>query len=93
MMWGYPYGYGGWGGVLPVLMLLLGIAIVALLIWGLFRLLGSQARRTLPPGPQPNALETLQQRYARGEIDEQTFLRMREQLTARDLVAPSEPTR
>ena len=34
----------------------------------------------MPPLYQPSALEILQQRYARGEIDDVTFQQMRERL-------------
>jgi uncharacterized membrane protein len=59
----------------------------------LLSLLEGRTRHSLTQGAQPSALEMLQQRYARGEIDEPTFQRMREQLTTRSLVAPSESAR
>ncbi len=67
--------------------MLLVIALTAVLIWALVRWLN---RKPTIPAPHdsypiasaPPALEVLQQRYARGEIDTATFENMREQLVA-----------
>jgi uncharacterized membrane protein len=70
------WGFGFWP-MLP----LLWIGIVALFCWGASRLFGWRDRR-VPfgvPG-EPDALEILRRRYARGEIDGTTFDQMRERL-------------
>jgi putative membrane protein len=92
-MWDYSDGYGMGGMLSGALGILLCLALFGLLIWGLLSLLEGRTRHSLTQGAQPSALEMLQQRYARGEIDEPTFQRMREQLTTRSLVAPSESAR
>ncbi len=84
MMWGYGF---GWGWVMMAFGMVLWIALLVVLVWAVIRLL---ERRTTTPTPPsagvplagPSALEILQQRYARGEIDTATYEQMREHLTA-----------
>jgi putative membrane protein len=77
---------GGFGWLMMLGMWLgitLWVLLLAGLIWGLIRLLGgrsAQPRTTEPRGP--SALEILELRYARGEIDHTTFEQMRERLQA-----------
>jgi putative membrane protein len=83
MMW-YPYGWGGmlWMGLGMVFWaILLGLAI-----WLLVRWLARSNTYTMPPyaggspPSPPSALEILRQRYARGEIDAETYETMRAHL-------------
>lgn len=81
MMWGYSYGW-------PMLLWmtfwnLLWLVLLGLAIWALVRWLGRSAlngKYTNSPSTEPSALEILQRRYARGEIDAATFDQMRERL-------------
>ncbi len=71
---------------MPAVMLLV-IALIAVLIWGLVHWLNRKPTIQAPhdsyPIPsEPSALEMLEQRYARGEIDTATFENMRERLVA-----------
>jgi len=73
MMGWNPYGYGMIGG--GWLWMLLELAALVLLIYLLVRVFsrssgGSELSRD-------RALETLRERYARGEIDKETFERMK----------------
>lgn len=86
MMWGYGF---GWGWLMMSLSTILWIAILVVLVWALIRWLHMRTSTQVPPtssGMQsgPTALEILQQRYARGEIDAATFEQMRERLQASD---------
>jgi putative membrane protein len=91
------YGWNGdWGTMLLVMLLnaVVWVGLIGLLIWGIGRLLRQRAPTIeRPDAAGPSALEILHQRYARGEIDEATFERMRAQLeppAARDeLTVPS----
>jgi putative membrane protein len=75
MMWGYPY--GNWGGAgLMVLSMLVWFALLLALSWAVVRWLLPHAHATLQ-----TPLDTLRQRYARGEIDEATYNRMRQHLS------------
>lgn len=83
MMWYYSPGWGGmlWMGLSGLFWLIL----LGLVIWLLVRWIIRQqtVARPLLPGTPPNlpsAMEILRQRYARGEIDEATFTRMRAHL-------------
>ena len=90
MMWGYGWGWPGflWMGLGS----LLWIALLGVAIWALVRLFSHRAPGANPlvsaPGLTP--MEILRQRYARGEIDEATFARMRERLEGGQIVT-SEP--
>jgi putative membrane protein len=82
MMWGFNF---GWGWLLMALGMVLWIALLVVLVWAVMRWLERKTSATVPPstGPTgPLALETLQQRYARGEIDTVTYEQMRERLGA-----------
>lgn len=72
-------------GLIPLLGTLLWIALLFLLVWALIRWLSTRnapliGYHPMPPLYQPSALEILQQRYARGEIDDVTYQQMRERL-------------
>lgn len=80
MMYGdWGNGWMGFGGLL-LMFLFWGLAIfgfVALVRWSV-----SRSDRPGVSG-EPSALEILQRRYASGEIDEQTYQRMKAELEAR----------
>jgi putative membrane protein len=85
MMCGYWFGGLTWL-VMPVVMLLV-LALAVALVWTLVRWLTRKAtlpapHDAYPMANEPSALEVLQLRYARGEIDTQTFENMRERLVA-----------
>jgi putative membrane protein len=84
MMWGYGF---GWGWLMMSLGTILWIAILVVLVWALIRWLNTRTSTPAPPPSSgvhsgPTALEILQQRYARGEIDTATYEQMRERLEA-----------
>lgn len=83
MMWGYGYGWS-WGGALMMLLYsLFWLALLGVLLWALLRLITSRSQggnSTASGQSGPSALEILQQRYARGEIDWMTFDQMRERI-------------
>ncbi len=84
MRWGYDIGWGGW--ILMTFGMVLWVALLVVMGWAIIRWLDSKITRpTLPsagtPVAGPSALEILQQRYARGEIDTPTYEQMRAQLT------------
>jgi uncharacterized membrane protein len=83
--------HGGWLGLaslaLPLLLFVLPLlAVLALLLWSarhsFFDRLGGWLPAT--PGGPASAVETLRQRYARGEIDEDAFDTMLDRLNSSD---------
>ncbi len=91
-MFPFEHGPGFFWGLIPLLGTFLWIALISLLVWALIRWLSTRnapfigyqpmppTYQPVPPTYQPSALEILQQRYARGEIDEVTYQQMRERL-------------
>ncbi len=79
MMWGYG---SAWTSILWMgLGLLLWLAALGLIIWAVARMLGNRGTFTRSAAVNgPSALEILQQRYVRGDIDATTYEQMRERL-------------
>lgn len=82
MMWGYGF---GWGWLLMAFGSILWIALLVVLIWAFINWLNRKSSAAAPPSTitpptGPSALEILQQRYARGEIDATVYEQMRERL-------------
>ena len=77
--YGHMSGWGmGWGGLLMVVVLVLLVAAVVALVVALART-GTDSGP--PPEPATGALRTLDERFARGEIEEQEYLHRRALLT------------
>ena len=83
MFFGFEH---GWLPILPLMFLgfVFWIALISGVIWALFHWLHVPGvpLTTYQPVNGPSALEILSQRYARGEIDTNTFEQMRERLEA-----------
>ena len=83
MMWGYYAPGTGWMGWSMALSTLFWLALLGVIIWGIVRLTSRRGRSTVQ-APPLSAEEILRQRYARGEIDAQTYETMRERLQTSD---------
>ena len=86
---GFGAWHGGWLGLaslaLPLLLFLLPVlAVLALLLWSARHSFFDRLGGWLPATPRgsASAVETLRQRYARGEIDEDTFDTMLDRLNS-----------
>ncbi len=81
MMWGWGYPWMGtmmlWMGIFSVIWLV----VLGLAVWALVRWVSGRAP-TSGPAAGPSAIDILEQRYARGEIDSATFEEMRARLGA-----------
>ena len=81
-----PYGAGwgmmGWGAIFMVVPLLVLILVVILAL-GASRPREPVPRYAPPPSSAGTALETLNARYARGEISREEYLRIRADLEGR----------
>jgi putative membrane protein len=78
---GYSNGYGVWGMVMGIAMLLFWAlvigGIVLLVVWAV-----RQARSAAPAAGGNRALDILQERYARGEIAREQYEQIRHDLQA-----------
>lgn len=75
-VWAHPVGPGhGWMGGWGVLAWLYPLILVGLLVLGAYLV-----ARALARPPRDRALEILRERYAKGEIDRETFERMKRDL-------------
>lgn len=75
MRYGFEHGgYGLMGGVGSFLMILFMLMIVALVVLGILALIRYlKATGTQSPAPTENALLILNERYAKGEINDEEF--------------------
>ena len=83
----YGYGFDWLSMFLMSFGMVLWIALLVVLVWAVIRWLERKTTRSISPSAGtpsagPTALEILQQRYARGEIDTATYEQMRERLMA-----------
>jgi putative membrane protein len=87
MMWGWG---NAWGGAGEALMAILMLAVLALIVVGIVLLVrGLTGHEHAQPGPSPGpppgpvaktAIQVLEERYARGEIDREEFVRRKHDL-------------
>ena len=78
MMWGYNMTGMGWWMIISSL---IWFGLLAVAVWAFARWASRPSQsNTLSTPPAPSATEILRQRYARGEIDSETFERMRREL-------------
>jgi putative membrane protein len=80
-------GYGSWGVGAWLLMSVITLVVLALIVAGVVAL-NRRSHPTTPPSPAPgaggsDALHTLDNRYARGEIDEAEYIKRRDLLKPR----------
>lgn len=74
------YGNFGWGWM--VVMPLLWVALVGIVVWAIIRLTQPDASTlTANPAMGESAREVLDRRFASGDIDDETYDRMRGKLT------------
>jgi putative membrane protein len=82
MMWGYDWGWGAWLVMSVMMVLFWGLVIAGIVV--LVRYLGG-GRQGGPPAADrggPSAEELLDERFARGEINQDEYTRRRELLRA-----------
>ncbi|MDP4091169.1 MAG: SHOCT domain-containing protein [Bacillota bacterium] len=70
----YGYGMMPWGGLLCFLVV--ALLVVAVVIYKVIK----EGRNNNRSASNGNALEILKERYARGEIDEEQYTRMRDRI-------------
>ena len=89
MMWDGGFGMGGVGGVIGLVIMLAVLALIVVGVVFLARGLSGrqdhgqsgQPQGPPPVGPAPKAaLQVLEERYARGEIDREEFLQRKQDL-------------
>ena len=78
--WGHGHGWGYMHGFGWIFFVLFWVAVI-LVIVALVRWLGASPGQTLPPPQQEkSALDILDERFARGEIDQQEYEQKRQVL-------------
>jgi len=76
----YHYGHGwGFGGGMWFLTILFWVVVIGGIIF-IAKGFVSSGKNNLTPPPDDSAITILEKRYARGEIDDATFKRMKKEL-------------
>lgn len=73
--------YGGMGWGWAIVCMVAVAAIIAAVVWAIVYSANQHASRDGGAAPRGDALATLEQRYARGEIDDNEYQRRRNLLT------------
>jgi putative membrane protein len=73
------YGFGWWMMLMP----LLWIALIAVIVWAVVRVIQPRGNGRNEPHQQ-TPLEILDRRYAQGEIDDNAYTTARARLTGRE---------
>jgi len=76
--WGHGWGGMGFGGLL---MLIVWVALIGAAVWLVRWLMAAKTARRRSP-PHHTALDTLKERYAKGEIDRDEYEEKRRDLEA-----------
>lgn len=58
------------------------IVLIGLIIWAVKSVMDSQSRSSIPGPKQESALDILEKRFAKGEIDSEEYNKRRKQLLA-----------
>ena len=74
-MWQFGDGMGWWMILGGLWMLLFWGGLIALIVWGINKLVNRNGG-----GRKPNPLEIVKERYARGEISQEEFERLKKDL-------------
>ena len=81
MMMGFGYGGMGYGGLgFGIVGMIIQLAIIAGIVWTVVYLIKHATRKDSNFAPGSNARELLAERFARGEITEEEYKRMRDLL-------------
>lgn len=72
-MMGYGYDMWGFGIIIPIL-------FIALIVYVVIRLSQGNQRQYVPHKDGNNALDILNERYAKGEISEEEYIKMKNML-------------
>jgi putative membrane protein len=75
----HPHFWGGWGMMLGPLVMLVFVAVTVAVVVFLVRAFGGGSRRSTRGSKTP--VEILEERFARGEIDEEEFKQRKRALT------------
>jgi putative membrane protein len=79
MMWQTGFYNGGWG-LMGIFCLIFWVAVIGLIIWGAMRM-GKHGCCMHGEHHGNNALDIAKERYAKGEIDEKEFEKIKKALT------------
>jgi len=79
MMWGYGFNNGGWGWGGMILMMIFWALVIGLIIWGAIRMGKHGCMMHHDHGN--NALDIAKERYAKGEIDDKEFEKIKKALS------------
>lgn len=82
MMWGYGWGWGAWLVMSVLMVLFWGLVIAGIVVLARYLAGSRQGGPTLPDRGRSSAEELLDERFARGEIDQDEYTRRRELLRA-----------
>lgn len=80
MCYGFNAGFGGFGGIGMILGMVLHLAFAALVIFGFIWLIKKGTTGGFSISNNIGALETLNVRYAKGELSSEDYKRMKKEL-------------